>query len=80
AIACGAREEGEIKAWTRCGMGPCQGRMCRDSVSALLSASTGAAPPGGPWAARPPLRPVPLDLLTGTFEYGDIRMPEPAPS
>jgi bacterioferritin-associated ferredoxin len=80
AIACGAREEGEIKAWTRCGMGPCQGRMCRDSVSALLSASSGGASAGGSWTARPPLRPVPLDLLTGDFEYGDIRMPGPAPS
>src|SRR5262249_19981953 len=31
AVAAGAGEVNQLKSWTRCGMGPCQGRMCGDA-------------------------------------------------
>ena len=33
----------------------------------------------GQWTGRVPLRPVPLGELVGTFDYGDIPVPTPAP-
>ncbi len=33
----GAREPNQLKSLTRCGMGPCQGRMCGHTVSELLA-------------------------------------------
>ena len=35
ALAAGATGLSQIKSWTRCGMGPCQGRMCGDTVAAI---------------------------------------------
>lgn len=43
-----------IKRLTSCGMGPCQGQPCWDSLRALVSARTGIALTG---LARPTLRP-----------------------
>ncbi|WP_432472517.1 FAD-dependent oxidoreductase [Amphritea sp. HPY] len=36
-FALGAREPNQLKSQTRCGMGPCQGRMCGHTVSELLA-------------------------------------------
>jgi len=44
------------KLQTRCGMGPCQGRVCRPVLESLLD----WAPPS---SARPPLFPTPLGAL-----------------
>jgi NAD(P)H-nitrite reductase large subunit len=33
----GARDPNALKSRTRCGMGPCQGRQCGPTVSALLA-------------------------------------------
>ncbi|MCH9687052.1 MAG: NAD(P)/FAD-dependent oxidoreductase [Deltaproteobacteria bacterium] len=43
------------KLTTRCGMGPCQGRVCQPALAYLLG--------HGPDRPRPPLRPVPLGVL-----------------
>jgi D-hydroxyproline dehydrogenase subunit alpha len=43
------------KLQTRCGMGPCQGRICGPAVEALLGWK--------PVTVRPPLFPVPLEAL-----------------
>ncbi|MBN2994043.1 hypothetical protein JWR97_25730, partial [Pseudomonas cedrina subsp. fulgida] len=43
-----------IKRLTSCGMGPCQGQPCWDSLRALVSARTGIALAA---LARPTLRP-----------------------
>ncbi|WP_406857792.1 FAD-dependent oxidoreductase [Alsobacter sp. KACC 23698] len=53
----------QVKRLTRAGMGPCQGRRCREQVSALLALS-GAAPLSAvPLASyRAPVRPIPLSL------------------
>jgi thioredoxin reductase/bacterioferritin-associated ferredoxin len=75
----GARDLNQLKHFTRCGMGPCQGRMCGDVAAELLAAKVGSRELVGCWTGRPPLRPVPFDALTGAFDYSDIPIPEPAP-
>ena len=85
----GAREINQLKHFTRCGMGPCQGRSCAEAAAELLAlrlVGDGAAPDidagrrrAGQWTGRTPLRPVPLSALAGEFSYDDIPVPEPAP-
>ena len=79
AIRDGARDVNQLKAWTRCGMGPCQGRTCGDIVGALVAGHQRDRAAAGLWTARVPLRPVPVDLLTGSFAYSDIPIPKAAP-
>ena len=52
-----------VKAITRCGMGPCQGRVCGPIVSQRFTKTTGRIDP--PFTARPPLNPLPIGLLSG---------------
>ena len=79
AIAAGADEVNQLKAWTRCGMGPCQGRMCGETVAALVAAASGSRAAAGFWTGRAPLRPVPLDVLLGDYAYADMPLPRAAP-
>ncbi len=54
----------QVKAFTRAGMGPCQGRQCADTVAHVLaSAENRAVPDVGLYRVRPPLRPVTLGEL-----------------
>lgn len=80
AIAAGARTLADLKATTRCGMGPCGGRVCGEAAAMLIAAATGwdRHTIGQP-SARPPLRPVPLAAITGAFDYDDLPIPAPAP-
>jgi bacterioferritin-associated ferredoxin len=77
----GAHDVNQLKAWTRCGMGPCQGRTCGDVASELLMRRLGAASREdvGCFSARTPLRPVTIEALTGEFSYDDIPIPKAAP-
>ena len=76
----GASELNQLKHFTRCGMGPCQGRMCGDVAAEVLAHSLRVPRTDvGIWTGRPPLRPVPLDDLLGQFSYADIPIPAPAP-
>lgn len=80
AMADGIHDINQLKHVTRCGMGPCQGRMCGDTVQELVALETGRSRDEvGAWTGRPPLRPIPLGELVGTFDYADIPVPEPAP-
>ncbi|WP_029002969.1 NAD(P)/FAD-dependent oxidoreductase [Azorhizobium doebereinerae] len=79
AHADGARDLNQLKQFTRCGMGPCQGRFCGDVAGELLAAKVGSREAVGAFTARPPLRPVPLADLMGAFDYADIPIPAPAP-
>jgi NADPH-dependent 2,4-dienoyl-CoA reductase/sulfur reductase-like enzyme len=79
AIDDGARELNQIKSWTRCGMGPCQGRMCADTIGAIVAARLGSREAAGAWTARAPFRPLDVQSLTGEYEYADIPIPQAAP-
>ncbi len=79
AIADGAGGLDQLKAWTRCGMGPCQGRMCGEAVAELLAMAVGDRRAAGLWTGRAPLRPAPLADLIGDYAYADIPIPTAAP-
>jgi len=64
AIAEGARELNEVKAWTRIGMGRCQGRFCGPTLAHLVAQATGrSVAESGVFTSRPPTKPVPLGAL-----------------
>ncbi len=75
----GASDLNQLKAWTRCGMGPCQGRMCGEAVASLLARQTGGREQLGQWTSRAPLRPVPMEILTANYRYEEIPLPTPLP-
>jgi len=81
ASAAGAQDMNQLKAWTRCGMGLCQGRLCGDIAGELLMRRVGAGSREtvGWFTARTPFRPVSIDVLTGDFRYEDIVIPNAAP-
>ena len=56
AIAGGATTMSALKIVTRCGQGPCQGRICERLVCERL-------PEPERFSARAPIRPIPLDVL-----------------
>ncbi len=62
----GAGDPRTVKLLTRCGMGWCQGRICGQSVAALLPQLTGRAGPPGDLAAPDP-RPVASPVLLSTL-------------
>ena len=75
----GARDMNQLKAWTRCGMGPCQGRSCGDVAGALLALHVGSREAAGCFTGRAPLRPVSLAEVAGEYSYADIPIPKAAP-
>ncbi len=59
----------QTKAFGRAGMGPCQGRYCGLSVTALLAEANGLSPDEtGHYRIRPPLKPVTLGELAAMEE------------
>lgn len=63
----------QTKAFGRAGMGPCQGRFCGLTVTALLAESCQQSPDAtGYYRIRPPLKPVTLGELASLAE----RVPE----
>ncbi len=79
AFDAGALGLNQLKSWTRCGMGPCQGRMCGDTVAAIAARRFGGRTAVGLWSPRVPLVPLPMENLVGSFSYDDIPIPEAAP-
>ena len=79
AILGGAVTIDQLKAWTRAGMGPCQGRICGETVASLLAKHVGDREQVGMWTGRAPLRPVPVDEMIGDVAYEDIPIPKAAP-
>lgn len=59
----------QTKAFGRAGMGPCQGRYCGLTVTALLADANGQSPDEtGYYRIRPPLKPVTLGELAAMGE------------
>jgi NADPH-dependent 2,4-dienoyl-CoA reductase/sulfur reductase-like enzyme len=56
----------QLKVFTRCGMGPCQGRMCGSTVAELLADERGTEPGDiGTYRLRPPIKPLRLSEIAG---------------
>jgi thioredoxin reductase len=72
ALDAGAGDCNELKAWTRCGMGPCQGRTCGEAAAELVAARTGGREAAGHWTARVPLRPQRIGALAPACPYDEI--------
>ena len=67
AISTGAHSPDKIKSLTRCGMGPCQARMCGLSVSEIIADQRKISPEDvGYFKIRSPIRPITLAQLAGT--------------
>jgi thioredoxin reductase len=59
----------QVKRLTRAGMGPCQGRRCREQVACLLALGAGTGLGQVPLAGyRAPVRPLPLALAADREE------------
>ena len=80
AVVAGCRDINQVKAVTRCGMGPCQGRMCGDAATSIMALTVGSREHVGQLTARPPFRPIATKALTGSFDYDDIVMAEHSPT
>jgi NADPH-dependent 2,4-dienoyl-CoA reductase/sulfur reductase-like enzyme len=64
AVRDGAGHVNEVKAWTRIGMGRCQGRMCGPALACLIARATGKTiADSGVFTQRPPAKPVSLAAL-----------------
>ena len=62
----------QTKAFGRCGMGPCQGRLCGLTVTELIASGTGLAPGEvGYYRIRPPIKPITLGELAAGQSLGD---------
>ena len=60
----GSLNQDHVKRLTRAGMGPCQGRRCREQVGAVLAAATGTPAGAIPLPSyRAPVRPLPLSAF-----------------
>ena len=65
-IAAGYTEFDELKRVLRVGMGPCQGRGCRDIILRELAKATGRSVADiAPGTIRPPVKPIKISLLAG---------------
>jgi NAD(P)H-nitrite reductase large subunit len=70
AAAIGQPGPNQLKAYTRAGMGPCQGRQCGYTVSHIIAQAQGrTVAEVGFYRIRPPLKPVTLaELVTLNVE------------
>jgi NADPH-dependent 2,4-dienoyl-CoA reductase/sulfur reductase-like enzyme len=60
----GCRGPNQTKFFSRCGMGPCQGRMCGLTVTQILAQELKMAPAQvGAYRIRAPLKPIPLSSV-----------------
>ncbi|SCY78246.1 NAD(P)/FAD-dependent oxidoreductase [Desulfoluna spongiiphila] len=66
AVKEGCHEVNDIKVRTRCGMGPCQGRMCGPALAEIAAnALEREVPDVGSLRIRPPMRPVLFGEICG---------------
>ena len=64
AVRIGAEGPNQAKSYLRCGMGPCQGRMCGLTVTELIADARGVkAADVGYFRLRPPVKPITLAEL-----------------
>lgn len=64
AVELGCLGPSQLKSFTRCGMGPCQGRMCGLTVTEIIAARRRLSPADiGYFRLRPPVKPITLAQL-----------------
>lgn len=69
----GLLHQDQVKRLTRAGMGPCQGRRCREQVSGVLAHATGTPLGKLPLPSyRAPVRPLPLSAFAEDHEPGVV--------
>lgn len=65
-VALGCSGPNQAKSFGRCGMGPCQGRMCGLTVTEVIAKARGvSAQEVGYYRIRPPIKPITLGELAG---------------
>ena len=78
-VAHGCPGPNQAKAFTRCGMGPCQGRMCGTVVSEIFAEhrheDVGTI---GHYRIRPPVKPATVGELAGLEGTGSAAVDRPA--
>jgi NADPH-dependent 2,4-dienoyl-CoA reductase/sulfur reductase-like enzyme len=58
-VALGCPGPNQMKSFLRCGMGPCQGRLCGLTVTELIARERGVSPQEvGHYRLRPPVKPI----------------------
>ena len=78
-IADGCPGPNQAKAFTRCGMGPCQGRMCATVVSEMFAQRRRAgAGTVGHCRIRPPIKPLTVGELATLQGTGAVPMDRPS--
>jgi len=59
AVKLGCPGPNQMKSFLRCGMGPCQGRLCGLTVTELIAEARGVSPQEvGYYRIRPPVKPI----------------------
>ena len=63
-VKLGVEGPNQMKAFLRCGMGPCQGRLCGTTVTEVIADARSVAPSDvGYFRLRPPVKPITLAEL-----------------
>jgi bacterioferritin-associated ferredoxin len=78
AVRLGAAGPNQVKAFIRCGMGPCQGRLCGSVVGTVIAGARGV-PVGevGTFRPRAPYKPITVGALAGLrLEPAAARLPQ----
>ncbi len=70
AVALGCTGPNQLKAFTRCGMGPCQGRLCGPTVVETIADARGVPPDEvGYYRIRSPVSPVTVGEIARSSEH-----------
>lgn len=70
-VKLGCQGPNQMKSFSRCGMGPCQGRLCGLTVTEMIAAARDVPPDAvGYYRLRPPVKPIPLAELA-SLPQGD---------
>jgi bacterioferritin-associated ferredoxin len=82
AVSLGGMGPNQLKAYVRCGMGPCQGRLCGLAVTELVADTRGVSPRSvGYYRLRFPIKPLTLGELaslpqTEASRRAVVRLPD----
>jgi bacterioferritin-associated ferredoxin len=78
AVRLGAQGPNQVKAFIRCGMGPCQGRICGPVASAVIARARNVPiEEVGTFRPRAPYKPITLGALAGIAPPADAAEPPP---